>query len=239
MNNKIPLFISHLHADKELVDLIHKLIDEVFSEVFDIFNTSGKPPEAGRKWHDAIRDNLDKANVVLVILTPRSVKRDWVIFEAGAAWLSAEKQEKKLIPCFYEIDEIPSVVAPFQGVSLTARDGISELIESLTNETKGTLNPPIRHVESCVNDYFSKLNHLELEQQLREDDQEIEINTEKSNESTSIISEIDDNKLLDVILDFFNNEKDAMNFAKNLKKHSIITKERYEVFLKRLLDNKF
>ncbi|MCA0454907.1 MAG: toll/interleukin-1 receptor domain-containing protein [Chloroflexi bacterium] len=224
MPDKIPLFISHLHQDKTLVGLVHRLIDNVFSRVFDVFNTSGNPPEAGKKWRDEIRNSLDRAKVVLVILTPESAQRDWVLFESGAAWLAAENQEKRLIPCIYDLERFPSPLSEFQGINLSRRDSIMELIETLM--TVSGLTPPENNIAENVNEYFAKLAEI------------------KPVQSTNTISEsnliqVDVEKLFDIMIKFFGSDTEAMRFARVLKSHSILDKSAQEAFLQRLLDKKF
>ena len=43
---------------------------------------------AGEIWLDKVRAGLESCEVLLVLLSERSINRAWVNFEAGAAWMS-------------------------------------------------------------------------------------------------------------------------------------------------------
>ena len=52
---------------------------------------------AGDSWLEKITTALKEANLVLLMLSQRSLRRPWVNFEAGGAWLLG----KTVIPCCY------------------------------------------------------------------------------------------------------------------------------------------
>ena len=52
---------------------------------------------AGVVWLDKIRQSLEEAELVILMLSKRSVGRAWVNFEAGATWLT----RKPIIPVCY------------------------------------------------------------------------------------------------------------------------------------------
>lgn len=217
---RIPLFISHLHKDKPLVDIVNRLIDEIFSRDFEIFNTSKNPPGAGKKWREEIKEHLEKAHIVLAILTPQSAKRDWVMFEAGAAWFSAERKEKYLIPCLYNLDEFPSPLSEYQGINLASKNGIYELVELLRSISG--LQPVDSLIDGKINEYLEALRTIKL-----------------PNED-SLKNPLEDGiKLLNIIESFFKNEREAARFTKLLSEHNIIDKEVYTYLLDKQLKQKY
>jgi hypothetical protein len=72
---------------------------------------------AGEDWLARLRQELDSARVVVLLLSRRSVARPWVNFEAGAAWLT----DKAVIPlCFGDLrkEELPKPYSGIQAVDL-------------------------------------------------------------------------------------------------------------------------
>ena len=64
-----------------------------------------------------IKEGLSAAELVILILSQRSVARPWVNFEAGAAWLV----DKKLLPVCYgnlSKDELPHPYSAIQALNL-------------------------------------------------------------------------------------------------------------------------
>ena len=51
------------------------------------------------QWEHAIREALQASEYILLLLTPRSVDRHWVLLETGAAWAL----EKEIIPALVHV----------------------------------------------------------------------------------------------------------------------------------------
>jgi TIR domain. len=51
-------------------------------------------------WQDTIRTALRRSQRILILLTPRSLDKPWVLLETGAAWVL----EKELIPVLVQVD---------------------------------------------------------------------------------------------------------------------------------------
>lgn len=83
--NKV--FISYSHSDSETADVIATALEEIgvayFRDVKDI------------KWGDVVtssmRDGLDNAAAVIVIISPGSLKSHWVSYEVGYATASRKR----------------------------------------------------------------------------------------------------------------------------------------------------
>lgn len=89
-------FISHAASDADAGALIQDTITDIDDERPEVFlSTRAGDIPGGESWLEEIRERLDKADHVFVLLTPVSAKRWWIWFEAGAAWL---RDDKSLIP---------------------------------------------------------------------------------------------------------------------------------------------
>lgn len=122
--NPKGIFISHAHDDQDLVSALREMINDLYANFFDIFATSINPIAGGERWREEIRDSLERSRVALVIITPLSVNRIWIPFEAGAVWLDAVERKKTLIPCRFNYPDYTSPLAEFQGVDLLSADSI-------------------------------------------------------------------------------------------------------------------
>lgn len=80
------IFISHAYADMDLALLLKKGLNAAFPSaiIFDSSDPASTQPRA--EWVDNVLAHLQRAAVVIVIATERSMRRTWVWFEAGAAW---------------------------------------------------------------------------------------------------------------------------------------------------------
>jgi TIR domain len=86
---KPPVFISHDSRDSILAHHFADLLAGATGGGLESFNSSDrrriKGIEYGEEWYDTIIESLKAAKNVVVLLTPNSMGRPWVLFEAGFA----------------------------------------------------------------------------------------------------------------------------------------------------------
>jgi hypothetical protein len=82
------LFLSHIHEEKDLAVLFKDALEDEFSGFVDVFVSSdGKSIPAGANFLKKIEDGLTDCIGAVYLISPISVKRNWVNFELGAAWI--------------------------------------------------------------------------------------------------------------------------------------------------------
>ncbi len=120
------VFVSHTHSEANLaIKLTNELRDGFLDGVQFFVSSDGQSIEVGDDWLQEIRQALNDACIVLVIVSPDSVNRTWVNFEAGAGWLG-----KRVIPiCHPGIspNHLPQPLASLQGVDICQPDHLRHL----------------------------------------------------------------------------------------------------------------
>ncbi|EJL6583439.1 hypothetical protein ABMY36_12955 [Vibrio vulnificus] len=83
------VFISHDTRDAEIAEAFSKLIGSVSAGVLKSFRSSDRKGiqgiEYGVEWYPTIMGQLDNASDVVCLLTPMSLERPWILYEAGVA----------------------------------------------------------------------------------------------------------------------------------------------------------
>jgi len=83
------IFISHDTRDAELAEAFSRLLSSVSAGVLKSFRSSDKKGnqgiEYGVEWFPEIMKKLETASDVVCLLTPNSVGRPWILYEAGVA----------------------------------------------------------------------------------------------------------------------------------------------------------
>jgi len=82
------IFISHIHEDADFASAIKAWLEESFLGAVELFVSSSPdslPP--GSDWPREIKSALVDASIMLLLLSPRSLTRRWIYFEAGAAYV--------------------------------------------------------------------------------------------------------------------------------------------------------
>jgi hypothetical protein len=105
------MFISYVHEDESVAVAVQRLLEQVL-EVSVFLSSDRTRVYAGDLWLQKITAALTEAEVVLLMLSQRSVRRPWVNFEAGGAWLMG----KKVIPCCYGNQAPGAMPHPYSAV---------------------------------------------------------------------------------------------------------------------------
>jgi len=87
-SGKPVVFISHISEERDLAIGLKDLIEHAFAEALEVFVASDRrsiPP--GGKWLDSITSALRLCEVEIILASPASTKRPWLLFEAGAGWV--------------------------------------------------------------------------------------------------------------------------------------------------------
>lgn len=97
------IFISHASSDAHLATELNEALSECLEGLdpdADVFQSSSVSAiEFGRDWYDATIAALRASKLCLVLLTPRSIAKPWVMFEAGGAYKPTACRKCNLLMC--------------------------------------------------------------------------------------------------------------------------------------------
>lgn len=81
------IFLLHIHEESALARLIKQALEDEFSGFVDVFVSSdGTSIPAGSNFLKRIEDGLVGCIGAIYLISPASVKRNWINFELGAVW---------------------------------------------------------------------------------------------------------------------------------------------------------
>jgi len=99
------IFLSHIHEERELAILIKTSLEDEFGGFVNVFVSSdGVNIPAGANFLKRIEDGLIDCVGAIYLISPLSVKRNWINFELGAVWVRsamsvrAGKEELPTLP---------------------------------------------------------------------------------------------------------------------------------------------
>jgi hypothetical protein len=134
------VFISFVHEDQQVAEAVKKAIEYDLKIPRQVFMISDPMQvSAGADWLERIRTELSAAEIVVLMMSARSVKRPWVNFEAGAGWLAG----KTLIPVCYgnmSKGKLPKPYSNFQALDLPSEEAF--LIQSIGRYLNAAYFPP-------------------------------------------------------------------------------------------------
>ena len=112
------VFVSHATADKWLAKTICDKIEAVGASTF----RDDRDIHGGDDIPEEIRLQIRRSKEFVVILSPESVDRPWVLLETGVAWGWSRKMRIVTVLCHVTIDPVPDIIKSKKAVPLNQFD---------------------------------------------------------------------------------------------------------------------
>jgi tetratricopeptide (TPR) repeat protein len=134
------IFISHTHNDKALADALSELVEELFGDKVAVNYSSRKELDGGigpgQDWFRWIVEQVSGTDVALILLTPGSIQKPWLLWEAGAVAGTAfakANDKANVFPMSFGIrgGEVPTPFARTQVLSGTDQADMVKLLDDL------------------------------------------------------------------------------------------------------------
>lgn len=105
-NPAYQVFVSHATADKWIATTFCEKIDATGATTF----RDDRDINGGDSIPESIRTEIQVSRELVVLLTPDSIERPWVLLEVGAAW--GRRKEYRIVPvlCHVSFDAIPDII---------------------------------------------------------------------------------------------------------------------------------
>ena len=122
---KYDVFLSYANADSALAKDIHLALTKNGRSCF----MAEKDIPIATEWEKEIHNALIGCSYFLVLLTPNSKDRAWVLLESGGAWALG----KKVIPAIAYVDTsaIPDPIRKFQARPVGSQTQIDQLVKEV------------------------------------------------------------------------------------------------------------
>jgi hypothetical protein len=125
--------VSFIHEEEAVAGFVLSFLREIFADKVEIFLSADRTTiYAGDNWMDQIFDALESTKVLVSVLTPLSVGRSWINFEAGAAWMI----KAKVIPvCFrgLKVGTLPKPYSSLQAIEMNSTEAAYYLANSIAH----------------------------------------------------------------------------------------------------------
>jgi hypothetical protein len=128
------VFISHIHEEAALGNVVKAIIEDAFSRdgVRAFLSSDMRDIPAGRRWLTEITEQLDQARVIVSLISPTSLGRPWVNIELGAGWIKG----LRVIPLCHSgliVNTLPRPFGDFNGVGLDQNDAAQRLLGGIAD----------------------------------------------------------------------------------------------------------
>lgn len=126
---KKSVFISHKSRDKEAAQDIRRLLMIPGGDSLHVFIS--ERIEAGQEWSRQIRENLERADYLLLLYTDPTEEWDWCLFEAGFFVGRAKEKHNGMI-CLHSTKHVPpKPLQQFQSIRVDEKDKLVDFLRKL------------------------------------------------------------------------------------------------------------
>lgn len=108
------IFVSHTANDKLIAEEITRIINNAFEgdiELYLAFQEIG----GGDEWKKSIKDNLNKCDAIICLVTPEYAHKPWLFIEWSAFWIA----DKKYYTLLTDEIKLSDLVHPMQDRQVT------------------------------------------------------------------------------------------------------------------------
>lgn len=142
----MSVFISHAHVDSGLAEGLKEMIKRATSDSIDVWFSSETRAGEGMKsgdWRKQIWDRIKEADTILVVISPQSCDRPWLVWESGFA----EGHSKEVMPVLFWI-EPERIHSVFQNRNTYFADGpasdasLQKMIGEIIEKQRGKAPDP-------------------------------------------------------------------------------------------------
>jgi hypothetical protein len=112
------VFVSHATPDKWIAKMMCERIESVGAEAF----RDDRDIETGDDIPDEIRRALISSQELVILMTPVSVERPWVLMEAGAFWGQRKNARIIAVLCHVNAENIPDMIRSKKAIPINEFD---------------------------------------------------------------------------------------------------------------------
>jgi len=113
---KSTIFLSYFQEEVRLARILKQRIQEAFSDDCTVFMSSDNIPH-GKDWLSELKQALEDCKIIILSCSPISVKKEWIHFEAGCAYM---REVPLIIICHSGllVEDLPENLKRFQSVEI-------------------------------------------------------------------------------------------------------------------------
>jgi TIR domain len=100
------VFVSHATADKWLATTLCEQLEKAGASTF----RDDRDIDGGDDIPERIRGEIKRSREMVVLLTPHSANRPWILLEVGAAWGWSKAIRITAVLCHVDVDPIPGMI---------------------------------------------------------------------------------------------------------------------------------
>lgn len=126
------IFLSHSQEDESAAEPLVAAIESMLPGVpITCTSVPGYGLDAGERISDAIQARMNESTAVFALLTPRSLRSDWVMFELGACWANSRQQLVAILGPGLSYAQLPQPLRDLFCLLITDKQAAGQIRQAL------------------------------------------------------------------------------------------------------------
>lgn len=163
------IFLSHIQEEEEIVFEFRDMMNKIFGDTINFYLFQKN--EAGVDMVNAITDNLNASQIIVIFCSAESISKPWINFEIGfSSKMKKDDNQKIIIPilCFnLKKEQLPSYLSNLIYVQLDLDNKVFQkkilqliFIFAKISAEGMIFNFDLENLESYINDFHQKYVHI-------------------------------------------------------------------------------
>ena len=144
---KMSIFISHITEETQIAKVFKDWLESTLLGQYEVFVSSdSRSIQAGEKWLEQIEMALEKAKVMLILFSKRSIDSPWINFEAGCVWT----RKTAILPIVHSglsLDDLTMPISSYYGLILEDSDFCQKFFSAIAKHFNIAKLPKISYDE--------------------------------------------------------------------------------------------
>ncbi len=153
--DKPLIFISHSSKDSDYALILEEYILSTFEDVETFVSSNPNAIPSGEDWVQKVLSQLDRSELLIIVLSNNALESNWVFFELGYTWknLGAERIHYLLYP---GVDP-PSPLSQNQGKLMTEVRQLRSFFQAVANNLGREYQPDIYELRNLTDAAFQDI----------------------------------------------------------------------------------
>ena len=153
--DKPLIFISHSSKDKHYALILEDYIGSAFEDVETFVSSNPNSIPSGEDWVQKVLSQLDRSELLIIVLSNNALESNWVFFELGYTWKNLG--DERIHYLLYPGVDPPSPLSQNQGKLMTEVRQLRSFFQAVANDLGREYQPDIYELRNLTDAAFQDI----------------------------------------------------------------------------------
>lgn len=150
------IFISHSSKDSDYALILEEYILSTFEDVETFVSSNTNAIPSGEDWVQKVLSQLDRSDLLIIVLSNNALESNWVFFESGYTWKNLGP--KRIHFLLYPGVDPPSPLSQIQGKLMTEVSHLRSFFQAVANDLGREYQPDENELRKLTTSALKKIS---------------------------------------------------------------------------------